>query len=112
MTSSIATRPPYSCEVSQLSIGRAAVISSSLSLWRKTTPSSITKPRSSHHSVYAARPGRRTLRSRTTTPDKKSTASGPVIRYLKSGEVSKIPTPLRTAKYSCLGAWEKRSADR
>ena len=34
------------------------------------------------------------------------------MRYLNSGEVSKTPTALRTAKYSCLGAWEKRSADR
>ena len=45
-------------------------------------------------------------------PDRKSIASGPVMRYLNSGELSKTPTALRTAKYSCLGAWEKRSADR
>jgi hypothetical protein len=43
--------------------------------------------------------------SRTSTPARKRSASGPWIRYLNSGEVSKTPTEFRTAKYSCLGEW-------
>ena len=43
--------------------------------------------------------------SRTSAPDSSRSASGPVMRYLYSGEVSKTPTALRTAKYSCFGAW-------
>ena len=38
--------------------------------------------------------------SRASTPARNRCASGPVKRYLYSGDVSKIPAPLRTAKYS------------
>ena len=76
----------------------------SLSEWRKTTPSSITKPRSSHQIVYCARPGRQVRMSRVNTPASSASASRPRIQYLYRGEVSKSPTLLRTAKYSCFGA--------
>ena len=59
---------------------------------RNTTPSSITKPRSSHHSVYCAWPGRQRRMSRTSTPARNRSASGPWMRYLNRGEVSKTPT--------------------
>ena len=71
----------------------------------------MTNPRSSHHAVYCAWPGRQVRMSRTSAPDSSRSASGPVMRYLYSGEVSKTPTALRTAKYSCFGAWVYRSAD-
>ena len=40
--------------------------------------------------------------SRVITPARNRSASWPRIQYLYSGEVSKNPTLLRTAKYSCL----------
>ena len=40
--------------------------------------------------------------SRVITPPRNFSASRPTIRYLYSGEVSKKPALLRTAKYSCF----------
>jgi hypothetical protein len=40
--------------------------------------------------------------SRVRTPARKRSASGPWIRYLYSGEESKMPALFRTAKYSNL----------
>ena len=42
--------------------------------------------------------------SRASIPASSRSASGPWMRYLNSGEVSKTPTEFRTAKYSCFGA--------
>ena len=42
--------------------------------------------------------------SRVITPASSASASRPRIQYLYSGEVSKKPALLRTAKYSCFGA--------
>jgi hypothetical protein len=42
--------------------------------------------------------------SRARTPERYPSASGPWIRYLKSGDVSKMPALLRTAKYSNFSA--------
>ena len=50
--------------------------------------------------------------SRVITPARKRSASRPVIRYLYSGDVSKKPALLRTAKYSCLADMSYFSADR
>ena len=66
------------------------------------TPSSITNPRSSHQAVYWALPGAHVRMSRARTPARNRSASGPVIRYLYSGDESKTPAALRTAKYSNL----------
>ena len=40
--------------------------------------------------------------SRAITPARNRSASRPAIRYLYSGDVSKMPALLRTAKYSCF----------
>ena len=50
--------------------------------------------------------------SRVITPASNRSESRPVIRYLYSGDVSKKPALLRTAKYSCLGDMSYFSADR
>ena len=50
--------------------------------------------------------------SRVMTPASSFSESRPVIRNLYSGEVSKKPALLRTAKYSCLGDMSYFSADR
>ena len=93
-------------------MGSAAVSRKSVAECRKTTPSSSTKPRSSHQTVYCARPGRHGRMSRVITPARNRSASRPAIRYLYSGDVSKKPALLRTAKYSCFGDMPYFSADR
>ena len=50
--------------------------------------------------------------SRVITPPSSRSASRPEIRYLYSGDVSKKPALLRTAKYSCFGDMPYLSADR
>ena len=50
--------------------------------------------------------------SRVITPASSRSESRPVIRNLYSGEVSKKPALLRTAKYSCFGDMSYFSADR
>ena len=50
--------------------------------------------------------------SRVITPREEPLGVRPVIRYLYSGEVSKKPALLRTAKYSCFGDMPYLSADR
>ena len=67
---------------------------------------------SSHQTEYCARPGRQVRMSRVITPASNRSESRPVIRYLYSGDVSKKPALLRTAKYSCFGDMSYLSADR
>ena len=62
---------------------------------RKRTPSSSTRPASSHQIVYWARPTRQVRTSRAITPPRKRSASRPRIQYLYIGEESKTATPLR-----------------
>jgi hypothetical protein len=47
-------------------------------------------------------PGASERGSRASTPARNRSAPGPENRYLNSGEVSKMPAALRTAKYSNL----------
>ena len=82
--------------------GSAAVRRNSSCAGRRMTPSSITNPRSSHQAVYWALPGAHVRMSRARIPARNRSASGPVIRYLYSGDESKTPAALRTAKYSNL----------
>ena len=64
------------------------------------TPSSTTKPRSSHQIVYCAWPGWQARMSRARTPARNRSASGPWMRYFYSGDESNSPALLRIAKYS------------
>ena len=100
--SSTRSRPRRS--LNQPKLGRAAVSRKSVSECRKTTPSSMTKPRSSHHSgvLRLAGPAAADVAGQHARRGSRS-ASGPWMRYLNRGEVSKTPTALRTAKYSCFG---------
>ena len=50
--------------------------------------------------------------SRVMTPPRNRSESRPRIQYLYSGDVSKKPALLRTAKYSCLADMSYRNADR
>jgi hypothetical protein len=78
----------------------------------RITPSSTTNPRSSSQQVYCALPGVQARISLASTPLRNLSASRPVIRYLYSGLVSKMPAALRTAKYSNLSDIWYRSAAR
>ena len=66
------------------------------------TASSNTNPRSSSQVVYWAWDGGQARMSRASIPARNRSASRPAIRYLYSGDVSKMPAALRTAKYSNL----------
>ena len=57
-------------------------------------------------------PGGTCRTSRASTPARNRSASRPAIRYLYSGEVSKKPAALRTAKYSCLADMSYFCAER
>ena len=112
-TSSIRTsvsRPIRSAK--QAKFGSAAVSTKSLAACRSRTPSSTIQPPSSHQIVYCAWPGSSVRGSRASTPARNASASEPVNRYLNSGDVSKMPAELRTAKYSNFSDRLYFSADR
>ena len=106
LTSSIVTARRPTRSANQAKFGSAEVSRNSSGPRCWITPSSSTKPRSSSQVVYWAFQGGQRRMSRASMPDRKRSASRPAMRYLYSGEVSKMPALLRTAKYSNLSdAW-------
>ena len=82
-------------------LGSAAVQRYACSPSRATVPSSMTLPCSSHHGVYQTWPTVIRCASRVMMRSTRRVASGPLTRYLKSGEMSISAAALRMALYSC-----------